>query len=163
MKSACDTIKTLKNEISSLKIKKSKLETDIKKLEKVISRKDSKTTKLGKQDNNQNYVKLEDSAASFPPSSLCSSTSRRSSATLTDSSPPFTSMISHWSPLPVIPPLMPNSITSMVTHYVSLRIDEKDDKEDFKVWMGEFREQLRIDRVKMIAEIRKDLSLLKLS
>ena len=58
---------------------------------------------------------------------------------------------------------MPNSITSMVTHYVSLRIDEKDDKEDFKVWMEEFREQLRIDRAKMIAEIRKDLSLLKLS
>ena len=58
---------------------------------------------------------------------------------------------------------MPNSITSMVTHYVSLRIDEKDDKEDFKVWMEEFREQLSVDRAKMIAEIRKDLSLLKLS
>ena len=54
-------------------------------------------------------------------------------------------MISHWSPLPAIPPLMPNSITSMVTHYVSLRIDEKDDKEDFKVWMEEFCEQLRVD------------------
>ena len=45
-----DTINPLKNEISSLKIKKSKLDTDIKKLKKVISRKDSKITKLGKQD-----------------------------------------------------------------------------------------------------------------
>ena len=54
MESARDTIKTLKNEISSLKIKKSKLETDIKKLEKVISSKDSKIIKLCKQDINQN-------------------------------------------------------------------------------------------------------------
>ena len=120
LESARDTIKNLKNENSSLKINKSKLETEMKKLEKVISKKESKIAKLVKKDINQNNLKLEDSATSFSPSSLCSSTSSRSSASLTGSYPPFTSMISHWSPLPAITPQMPNSITSMVTHGVRL-------------------------------------------
>ena len=46
----------------------------------------------------------------------------------------------------------------MVTHYVSLRIDEKDDKEDFKVWMEEFCEQLRIDLDKMIVKTKLSIN-----
>ena len=72
LESARDTMKNLKNENSSLKINKSKLETEMKKLEKVISKKESKIAKLVNKDINQNNLKLEDSATSFSPSSLCS-------------------------------------------------------------------------------------------
>ena len=33
------------------------------------------------------------------------------------------------------------------------------DEVDFKRWMAEFREQLRVDRIKILAELKKDFSL----
>ena len=115
------TLKNLKTELSSLKMNKTKLEAEIVKLEKVVSKRDSKITQLSKKDVNENYVKVTDSGTSFSKSSPCSSSSIKSlSSTLSASSPPFTSMISHWNPLPIVPPLMPDSITTMVTHCIRL-------------------------------------------
>ena len=87
------------------------------KLKKVVSRKDLNITNLSKKDVNQNDVKLTESSHT---SSLCSSSSKSLSSILTASSPPFNSMISHWNPLPVTPPLMPTSITTMVSHCIRL-------------------------------------------
>ena len=35
--------------------------------------------------------------------------------------------------------------------------------DDLKKWIADFREQLKADRIKFIAELRKDFSLFKLS
>ena len=116
-----DTLKNLKSEHSSLKINKTKLETEIVKLEKVISKKNSKITQMSKKDVNRNDVKLTDSETSFSTQSPCSLSSLNlSSSTLSASNSPLTSMITHWNPLPVLPPLMPDSITTMVTHCIRL-------------------------------------------
>ena len=112
-----DTLKNLKSEHSSLKINKTKLDAEIMKLKKVVSRKDFNITHLSKKDVNQNDVKLTESSHT---SSLCSSSSKSLYSILNASSPPFNSMISHWSPLPVTPPLMSTSITNMVTHCIRL-------------------------------------------
>ena len=113
-----DTLKNLKSEHSSLKINKTKLDAEMMKLKKVISRKDFNITHLSKKDVNQNDVKLTESSHTL---SLCSSSSKSLSSILTASSrPPFNSMISNWNPLPVTPPLMLTSITTMVTHCIRL-------------------------------------------
>ena len=173
LESTRDRLKSLKTEHSSLKINKTKLEAEIKKLEKVVSKKDSKITKLVKKDVNENDVKLEDSE----------NYSIKSLSTLTTSSPPFTSMIPHWNPLPVMPPSMPNSITTMVTHCIRLPSlscmpmssadssshnddseevkEKKIEKTDFEEWLAEFREQLRSDREKILAEIKLDFGWFK--
>ena len=117
------TLKNLKTEHSSLKMNKTKLEKEIMKLEKIVSKRDSKISLLSKKDVNKNDVKFTDTGTSLFTSSPCSSSSIKSlSSTLSISAPstPFTSMITHWNPLPTIPPLMPDSITTMVTHCIRL-------------------------------------------
>ena len=89
-------------------------------------------------------------------------------------SPPV-SLVSHWL-LPRIQqePQNPSSIVSLVSHCSKFPNPDLDivssttnteekliDREDFKQWMVEFREQLRTDRTKMFEELRKDFSLLK--
>ena len=110
-----DTIKTLKNEHSSLKINKNKLEAKIKKLEKVASQKDLKIMELTKKENTDINQNLSNS--------LCSSTSSTTNSCNPEptSVPSFTSMVAHWNPPLYTPsPLMPNSITTMVTHCLRL-------------------------------------------
>ena len=62
-----------------------------------------------------------------------------------------------------------SALISMISHYVKAsgldeeKLNEEADRADFKEWLEEFREQLRADRAKIIAELRKDFSLFKLS
>ena len=83
-------------------------------------------------------------------------------------SPPV-SLVSHWLlPPKEQPPQNPSSIISLRSHcltFDSSKLDKEklNDEEDFKEWMKEFREQLRVDRNKILEEIRKDFSLFKLS
>ena len=74
------------------------------------------------------------------------------------------SLVSHW----LIPPHQTptqnaNSTISLVSHCVmSPHSDDEgklNDEVDFKRWMAEFREQLRADRTKILAELKKDFSL----
>jgi len=60
-------------------------------------------------------------------------------------------------------PQNPNSISSLISHLVSSTDDEELDKDDFKKWMAEFREQLRADRIKILDELRKDFGSFKMS
>ena len=118
-----DKLQNLKTDHSSLKVKKTKLESEKKKLEKVVS---SQISKLSMKDINENNEKFEDLASSSSTLSLSSSLSSRSelesqsSPNLTAFGPAFTSMISHWNPLPVNPSPLPDSITTMVSHCIRL-------------------------------------------
>ena len=178
LESTREKLKTLKTEHSSLKINKTKLETEIKKLEKVVSKKGSNVTKLLKKDVNKNDVKLNDSEMCSSPSSLFFSSSKSLPAQ-TPSSPPFTSMLPHWNPLPATPPYMPDS-TTMVAHSIRFssplccpmnsvdssspndddseeyKLGNMIDKADFEEFIAEFREQLRADRAKILSEIKLD-------
>ena len=76
--------------------------------------------------------------------------------------------LSHWLPhFRCPPPHNPSSITSLVSHCVNepSPLDEKlnDEADDLKKWIADFREQLKADRIKFIAELRKDFSLFKSS
>ena len=80
------------------------------------------------------------------------------------------SLASHWLlPLKCLPPQDPNSIPSLISHCVKLpdpdgeNLSDQADREDFKEWFKEFREQLRADRNMIIEELRKDLSIFKFS
>ena len=115
-----DTLRTLKTEHSSLKMNKNKLETKIRNLEKVVSQKDFKRVKVNKKENtdlNQNCSEFSDSTtSSFTMNMPCNLEPTSISSFPTMSGPSFTSMLSHWNPSPITPPLMPNSITTMITH-----------------------------------------------
>ena len=83
-------------------------------------------------------------------------------------SPPVL-LVSHWLLPPKEQPSQnPSSIISLCSHcltFDSSKLDKEtlNDEEDFKEWMKEFREQLRVARNKILEEIRKDFSLFKLS
>ena len=79
-------------------------------------------------------------------------------------------MVSHWNPIyNETPPQTPSLIPSLVSHCVNMpsQVEENlwhdADREDFKIWIEEFREQLRADRTRFIAELRRDLSMFNLS
>ena len=76
------------------------------------------------------------------------------------------SLVSHWLLLHHHTPTHnASSSISLVSHCVTFPNPEDEEKPndegDFKRWMAEFREQLRADRIKIIAELKKDFSLLK--
>ena len=80
------------------------------------------------------------------------------------------SLASHWLlPLKCLPPQDPHSIPSLISHCVKLpdpdgeNLSDQADREDFKEWFKEFREQLRADRNMIIEELRRDFSFFKLS
>ena len=80
------------------------------------------------------------------------------------------SLVSHWLvPFGCPPPQNPNSITSLLSHCVNMpnQVDEKlndeAERDDFKEWIADFREQLKADRIKFMADLRKDFSSLNLS
>ena len=110
---ARSTIKSYKTERSELKICKTRLESEIKKLkQKQLKEKKEpfdKTINSENKDENDNLnvsPAISNESELIPPILLYRSTS----------SPPCTSMISHWNPSPVAPPLTPNSTTTMVSH-----------------------------------------------
>ena len=115
-----DALKNLKSDHSSLKISKAKLETEKRKLEKLVNQREFKIAKLNKKDTdlNQNYLRHEDSAASsFTHSSSPYGKSEAIPSSISSSSGPvYASMLAHWNPLPVEISLMPNSLITMVTH-----------------------------------------------
>ena len=77
---------------------------------------------------------------------------------------PPASLVSHWLHTPrQQEPQNPNSINSFISHLVSSTDDEEKmiHEDDFKKWMAEFREQLRADRIKILAELRQDFNLFK--
>ena len=85
--------------------------------------------------------------------------------------PPI-SLVSHWLfPPNEHPPQHPTSIISLCSHCLTVNNPDpvlKDkpgdgDEADFKEWLEEFCEQLRVDRKKFFDELRKDLNLLKSS
>ena len=88
-------------------------------------------------------------------------------------------MLSHWSPTyyaetqkrPESTPTMiahcakhplPGSILNSMEE-VGEKLNDDADRADFKEWFADFREQLKADRTKFIADLRKDFSLFKLS
>ena len=80
------------------------------------------------------------------------------------------SLASHWLvPLRWPPPQNPHSIPSLVSHCVKApspveeKLNDDTDRADFKEWLAEFRDQMKADRIKFIAELRKDLSSFKFS
>ena len=78
-------------------------------------------------------------------------------------SPPA-SLVAHWLHTPrQQEPQNPNLINSLISHFVSSTDDEENiiGEVDMKKWIAEFREQLRADRIKFLAELRQDFSLFK--
>ena len=111
-----DSLKNLISDNSSLKIGKAKLETEKRRLEKLVSQRDLKVSNLIKKediDHNKNQIKLEDSAALV-------STQISSVSSISNLEPCYTSMIAHWNPLPVKNSSMSNLSISMVTHSIKL-------------------------------------------
>ena len=110
---ARSTIKSYKAERSELKTCKTRLESEIKKLnQKLLKEKQEPFVKTINS-------KYKDENANIEISHTISSKSERIPPILSSSiksSPPSTSMISHWNPSPVTPPFAPNSITTMVSH-----------------------------------------------
>ena len=114
-----ENLKNLRSDHSSLEISKAKLETEKRKLEKTAGQKDSKIAKLKKEglDLNKNFLK---GAAPFEYSPKISSLPSRSTQELhyfppsSTSGPLYSSMITHWNPLP----LVTSTIITMVTHTV---------------------------------------------
>ena len=111
-----ENLKKLRSDNSSLKISKAKLEKEKRKLEKVVDQKDSKVTKLNMKeasDINENYLKLE------YPTQICSFSDESKqelnySPSSSTSGPSYSSMITHWNPLP----LKTSTIVTMVSHTV---------------------------------------------
>ena len=72
------------------------------------------------------------------------------------------SMVSHWLLPPPTHYVPPGSTTSLVAHCVQDTTEKEFvSKEEFLALFEEFREQLRTDRVRMLAEIRKASSWLR--
>ena len=96
----------------------------IRNLEKVVSQKDFKIVKVNKRektDLNQNCLECSDSTTSSSTTTMsCYSELTSISSFPTTAGPFCTSMISHWNPSPITLPLMPSSITTMITHCLRL-------------------------------------------
>ena len=118
--SSRDKLKHLKTEHSSLKMCKTKLDTESNKLKKVINQKDSIIAKLRK---NKELELNENHENCNSPDTLSSTNFQGNSSSgchcisSTESGPIFTSMVSHWNSLPTRTSSS-NSITSMITHCV---------------------------------------------
>ena len=71
-------------------------------------------------------------------------------------------MVSHWNPRVVKSYQRPESTTSMIAHYKGGSEENEEQKpitkEAFEELMEEFRAQLKADRIKILAEIKKDFS-----
>ena len=111
LENARETLKTYKADRSQLKICNTKLEVKVRKLEEQIRKEKKKIVKTIRKEN-----KDENAGIKTLDQVLSSDSSDSTSSFLTMSAPSFTSMIAHWKPSPTPPPLMPSSITTMVTH-----------------------------------------------
>ena len=77
--------------------------------------------------------------------------------------PPI-SLVSHWLvPPKEHPPQHPSSIISLRSHCLTEVKPNDEANADFKEWLDEFCEQLRIETQKILEELQKDFSLFKSS
>ena len=134
-----DTLKNRNSEKSLPKINKTKLEATVNKLNKQLE-KNMKSVVNVTADSNGN-----DTIVTTPGSSDNSSFN-----TCSIVSP---SMMSHWNPNSPKILQSPHSIPSMIAHCAPK--EKLITREEFLSLMAEFREQMRNDRIKMLAEIKK--------
>ena len=138
---AHDTIKNIKTEKSLLKMSKSRLETDIRKLEKTVQKKPT------------NLKSIEE----YIPTKLISS--KAVSRIITRSFP--SSLVSHCIPFNSKNQLSSSSVTSMYTHCVPFSCSSANDtSKEFKTLITDIREKLRKDTANIFAEMKNKLSLL---
>ena len=146
IENARSTIKNCKSEKSHLLISKSKLEAELKRLKKVqtTKKKEFLQPKSNSEDENANYYQNPDVLLEKPEILF------------------LPSMVSHWSPRVIKMYQRPESTTSMIVHYKNGSKENEENKliskEAFEELMEEFRAQLKTDRIKILAEIKKDFS-----
>ena len=166
VESARETIKNIKAQISHANMCRTKLESENRKLRKKLDKKESCHV-----NRKEKAFAVDDICPSVLPNNLLDPSSPSPPpSTSTSGFSSIPSMVSHWNPIyNETPPQTPSSIPSLVSHCVNVPspVEEnlKDDanREDFKEWFEEFREQLRADRTRFMAELRKDFSMFNLS
>ena len=160
MENARDTIKNLKSDKSTLKIGKSKLESEVKKFQKNLVKKISYSVKETQTDpdlvSNPSLVtpSSPQTITSSSPSPTCtpttaSQTSRVPSSMISSvSNPSLTpSLVSHWIPTTHKISQSPSSILTMVTHCAKLPspgdqfLSMEEVLEEMKKWLQEYNEK----------------------
>lgn len=134
-----DTLKNRNSEKSLLKINKTKLEATVNKLNKQLEKNMKSVVKVTADSNGNDTIVTTPGSSDNSSFNTCSIVSP--------------SMMSHWNPNSPKILQSPHSIPSMIAHCAPK--EKLITREEFLSLMAEFREQMRNDRIKMLAEIKK--------